>query len=281
MTIPESDRNPCLICERGRWCAFAACLILVAAATGCGKPRQAAARPAAPSPASPSGENKPLKTPPPIVNAAPAAPKPEKVVVAPQPPPPPVTPPELVAEEGNPLDEPEVVAVIEPESLPEPEPAPVTARASSRKSERTTSEDDGCGGALVAVRREREANPGDLELRLEESRVLRACGRTDLAIPLLLDLSVAERTIADVAHEIADTFRMSNEPGRAAMAFELCYIRDPAGWVWAARAAEAWLEAGERATARWWYEKARGAAPESPEVRALGTTFQAASLRDR
>ncbi len=266
MTTPQRDRNLCRIGARGPWCALAACLLAVGAATGCGKPQQAAAKPAAPAPASPSAAQKPARTPPQIVNAAPAAPKPEKAVVAPQPPP--AAAPEPVVAEVDPVTEPEpeVVAVIEPD----PEPVAVAA-----------DEDDGCGEALTEIRRQRAADPDDVSLRVEESRVLRLCGEHDRALTLLLDLSAAERTIADVAHEIADTFRMINEPGRAAMAFELCYIRDPEGWRWAARAAEAWLEAGERATARWWYEKARGAAPDSPEIKALGTTIQTASLRDR
>ena len=65
------------------------------------------------------------------------------------------------------------------------------------------------------------------------------------------------------------------------MAWELRYIHHPSAWRAAAHAAEAWIEAGRHEPAQWWYEKARRAAPNTPEVRALATVFQSAAVTDR
>jgi hypothetical protein len=138
-----------------------------------------------------------------------------------------------------------------------------------------------CEQALRQIRQARRTRPGDVALRLEEARMSRRCGQPRRALDLLLDLDAESRASQEIAHEIAEAFRMLQDPGKAAMAWELRYIVHPTAWGAAVRAAEAWLEADEHKPAWWWYEKARLAAPGAPDVQALATVFQSASASDR
>ncbi len=72
-----------------------------------------------------------------------------------------------------------------------------------------------------------------------------------------------------VSNEISASYRDLGEPAKAAAAWEHRFFRHPGAWRAALRAAEAWLEAGELERARVYLCKARLAAPDSAEVRAL------------
>ncbi len=58
------------------------------------------------------------------------------------------------------------------------------------------------------------------------------------------------------------------------MTWELRYIVDETAWEAAVHAATSWLEADVYDTAHWWFEQARKAAPDSPEVEMLSAVFE-------
>ncbi|MHC4273903.1 MAG: tetratricopeptide repeat protein [Planctomycetota bacterium] len=138
-----------------------------------------------------------------------------------------------------------------------------------------------CEQALEHFHYARQASPDDLDLRLWEAQAYRRCGWPGEALELLNELDAISRAQETVAAEIAECLHLLNEPGRAAMAWELRYIHHPKAWRAAAHAAEAWLAAGQRKPAQWWFEQARLAAPNTPEVRALATAFQSAAVTNR
>lgn len=127
----------------------------------------------------------------------------------------------------------------------------------------------------------RRIDAASMPLRILEATVHRRSGRADQSLVLLHDLSSPSRAAEPVARAIAESFRTLDQPGKAAMAWELRSIVHPEAWPAAAQAAAAWLEAGQRETARWWYERARAVSPDAPEVEALSTAFQSASVWDR
>ncbi|MHC4218860.1 MAG: tetratricopeptide repeat protein [Planctomycetota bacterium] len=167
-------------------------------------------------------------------------------------------------------------AASEPRRALEPE-----ARQDHRLLAETAARDGNCEQALEHFRYAREDYPEDLNLRLREAETFRRCGLPDVTVELLSELDARSRALEAITFEIAEAHRLMNEPGKAAMAWELRYIHHPTAWQAAARAAEAWLEAGQRNPARWWYEQARQAAPNTPEVRALATNFQSAAIINR
>ena len=138
-----------------------------------------------------------------------------------------------------------------------------------------------CEKALEHFNYARQASPDDLDLRVMEAETYRHCGWPDVTLELLSELDARSRALEPVAAEIAEAHRMLNEPGRAAMAWELRYIHHPKAWRAAAHAAESWMEAGQHKPAQWWFEQARLAAPNTPEIQALTTVIQSASVTNR
>ncbi len=217
---------------------------------GCGRPQPVAAVP------------QPAPRPAPVVVEQPAPIEPEPVIVEEAPPPDPAPV----------VEEPEPVRVAE--AAPE-EPVDYLALAEA------AADAGNCRMALKHIRRLRADEPGDLMLRLREAMMCNDCQQPRQALELLLDLDARTRAGEPFAAEIARAFFSINEPGKAAMTWELRYIIDPSAWNAAAQAAIAWLEAGVNRPAHWWYERARAAAPDSPEVQMLGTVIEAARDNDQ
>ncbi len=126
-----------------------------------------------------------------------------------------------------------------------------------------------CPGALRQVLEARRIDGANLAIRVQQARIHRRCDEPRRALELLVTLGDRERSEAAVTGEISAGFRDLGEPVKAAEAWEHRLLRHPAAWRAALGAAEAWLEAGERERARIYLRKARLAAPDSAEVRAL------------
>jgi tetratricopeptide (TPR) repeat protein len=197
----------------------------------------------------------------------------ETVIAAAEPAPAAKEPARVIAAE--PVETPFVEAV-EPSTASEPEHAADHAGLAT-----AAMEQGDCERALEHFHYARQESPDDLELRLNEARTYRHCGWPDVSLELLSELDARSRALEPVAAEIAEAHRMLNEPGRAAMAWELRYIHHPRAWRAAAHAAQAWMEAGQHRPAQWWFEQARLAAPNTPEVQALTTVIQSASVTTR
>lgn len=230
---------------------------------GCGKPQPAGAAAAQPPPAPP-----PPRTAPAVVERpAPIEPVPVPVVVA--------TPPEAEEPEPVPVAEaaPEALAPDEPDEPDEPADYLALAEAAADAGD--------CRMALEHIRRLRVDEPANLQLRLREAMLCNDCRQPQQALALLVGLDARTRATEPFAAEIARAFFGLDQPGKAAMAWELRYIIDPSAWNAAAQASIAWLEAGVNRPAHWWYERARAAAPDSPEVRMLTTVMQSARSNDR
>ena len=169
--------------------------------------------------------------------------------------------------------EPEPVQVVEvveaePEVVPQPEPMNLLAAA-------TEASDRGdCATALRYVRKYRTEQTDNIMLRIREAGLANDCGQPQRAIDLLVDLDASTRAMEPVTAALADAYLMTNRPGKAAMTWELRYIVDKNAWEAAIHASTSWLEADVYSTALWWYEQARKAAPDSPEVVMLSTVFE-------
>ena len=120
------------------------------------------------------------------------------------------------------------------------------------------------------------AIPESVVTRLIDAREVLGCAADEGDLGAALDYRIHMATA-----EIAQAFLNINEPGKAAMAWELRYIIEPSAWDAAAQAAIAWIEAGMTRPATWWYERARVAAPDSPEVQMLATVIQSARANER
>ncbi len=191
--------------------------------------------------------------------------QPRPVAVAPAPAPAPVRPAPVVA------PEPVVVEVVEPEPPVMAEPdEPVNLLAAANEA----ADRGDCATALEYVRRFRADQPDNLMLRIREAGLSNDCGQPQRAIDLLIDLDASTRAMEPVAAILADAYLLMNRPGQAAMTWELRYIVDDTAWDAAAHAATSWLEADVYSTAQWWFEQARKAAPDSPEVEMLATFFE-------
>jgi hypothetical protein len=170
---------------------------------------------------------------------APAAEQPARVVEEPvrvvEKPAPPIekndTPVAAGPEETPVVDAVETPAALE---LPSPPDHAALAEAAMRQGN--------CEKALEHFHYAREADPGDLELRLREAAAYRHCGWPDVTVELLSELDARSRALEPVAAEIAEAHRRLDQPGRAAMAWELRYIHHPKAWRAAAHAAEAWMD---------------------------------------
>ncbi len=138
-----------------------------------------------------------------------------------------------------------------------------------------------CEISLVTLAGARLADPDQLRLNIQNARTCHSCGRTEEALEALMTLDARSRAEEVATAEIAEVFRMVGEPGKAALIWEVRYMRHPSNWRAAAQAAEAWLKAGAPQAAQWWYGRARDAAPDAPEVRSLTAAFSSATLHDR
>ncbi len=175
--------------------------------------------------------------------------------------------------EPTPVVEPEpvVVEVVEPEPpvIAEPD-EPVNLLAAANEAARRGD----CATALEYVRRFRTEQPDNLMLRIREAGLSNDCGQPQHAIDLLIDLDANTRALEPVTAALADAYLLTNRPGKAAMTWELRYIVDETAWDAAVHASTSWLEADVYSTAYWWFEQARRAAPDSPEVEMLATVFE-------
>jgi tetratricopeptide (TPR) repeat protein len=121
----------------------------------------------------------------------------------------------------------------------------------------------------------RDIDGADIELRVQEARIHRRGGEPGRALELLVTLGDADRARATVTAEISAAYAALDRHADAARAWSHRYgsssLRpdDPTVWRCAVRAAEQWLEAGDRMKARLWLDQAKLLAPESPEVLAL------------
>ncbi len=127
--------------------------------------------------------------------------------------------------------------------------------------------------AIEHIEEARRIAPNDLALRIQEARVRRLCDQPRRALELLVLLTEQERAEEAVASQIASCYRLLGQPAKAAQAWQHRYQLRPDAWRAAARAARAHLDAKQPDEARWWYERARLAAPTSPEVKSLDEAF--------
>ena len=127
--------------------------------------------------------------------------------------------------------------------------------------------------AIEHIEEARRIAPNDLTIRVQEARVRRLCDQPRRALELLVLLTEQERAEEAVVSEIASCYRLLGQPAKAAQAWRHRYQLRPEAWRAAARAAQAYLDAKQPDEARWWYERARLAAPTSPEVKSLDEAF--------
>ncbi len=165
----------------------------------------------------------------------------------------------------------EVVEVVEPEPELVAEPTgPVNLLAAADEA----ADRGDCATALEYVRRVRTEQPDNIMLRIREAGLSNDCGQPQHAIDLLIDLAASTRAMEPITAILAEAYLMTNRPGKAAMTWELRYIVDETAWDAAVHASTSWLEADVYSTAYWWFEQARKAAPDSPEVQMLATVFE-------
>jgi len=167
--------------------------------------------------------------------------------------------------------EPEPVTVVEPEPVLVAEPIePVNLLAAATEA----SKRGDCATALRYVHKYRTEQTDNIMLRIREAGLANDCGQPQRAIDLLIHLDPNTRAMEPVTAALADAYLMTNRPGKAAMTWELRYIVDKTAWEAAIHASTSWLEADVYSTALWWYEQARKAAPNSPEVVMLSAVFE-------
>ena len=170
--------------------------------------------------------------------------------------------------------EPELVEVVEVAKA-EPEAAIELIEVHNLLAAATEASNRGdCATALRYVRRYRTELTDNTMLRIREAGLANDCGQPQRAIDLLIDLDPSTRAMEPVTAAMADAYLMTNRPAKAAMIWERRYIVDKSAWEAAVHASTAWLEADLYSTAQWWYEQARKAAPDSPEVVMLSGFFE-------
>ena len=126
--------------------------------------------------------------------------------------------------------------------------------------------------ALRHMAEARRIQPNDIGLRAQEAKIHRRMGDPKVGLQLLLSLGPSDRAQEVVAVEIASCYEQIGEPINAARAWQQCYQAKPTdsrAYLWAVRAAESLLKAGEREQATLWLQQAQLAAPQAPEVKAL------------
>jgi tetratricopeptide (TPR) repeat protein len=132
--------------------------------------------------------------------------------------------------------------------------------------------------ALRHIKEARNIDPGNLGIRIQEARIRRQCDEPRRGLELLLALDEQQRAEESVTAEIAQCQLALGEPIGAARAWEHRYRhnpRQPTAWRAAVRAAEAYLAAGRRDDALWWWQQARAVAPDQAEVIALQKALEA------
>ncbi len=134
--------------------------------------------------------------------------------------------------------------------------------------------EDNQAKAIEHIEEARRIDPQTLALRIQEAKVRRRCGQPRRGLELLVMLDEKQRAEEAVAYEIAECYLLLGKPMKSAKAWEHRYRRHPSAWLAAVRVAEALLEADRPEEARIWYEQARLAAPEAPQVRSLAESFE-------
>jgi predicted Zn-dependent protease len=138
------------------------------------------------------------------------------------------------------------------------------------------------GLALEHIAEARRIEPDNLGIRIQEARIRRQLDQPRQALEMLLALDEAARAQEAVTSEIAACQRALGEPEDAARTWQLRYqhVRgQPNAWRSAVEVAKAWLDAGQREKAMWWYGQASHAAPGDPEVEELGQAIWPAGDR--
>jgi tetratricopeptide (TPR) repeat protein len=126
-----------------------------------------------------------------------------------------------------------------------------------------------CDRALARTAEARRIEPGRLGFRVQEAKIRRRCGQPVIALELLATLGDRQRAEEAVVYEIAASYGVLGEHRKAAEAWLHRYRSHPSSWLAAVRAAGAFLEAGDRAEAKQWIQRAEAAAGSTPEVRAV------------
>ncbi len=133
-----------------------------------------------------------------------------------------------------------------------------------------------CDRAMARIAEARRIEPGRLGFRVQEAKIRRRCGEPVSALELLATLDDRQRAEEAVVHELAASYVALGEHRKAAQAWLHRYRSHPSSWQAAVRAAEAFLEAGDRAEARRWLQRAKAAAGSTPDVRAVEEALIAA-----
>ena len=133
-----------------------------------------------------------------------------------------------------------------------------------------------CDRALACIAEARRIEPGQLGFRVQDAKIRRRCGEPVGALELLATLDDRQRAEEAVVHELAASYVALGEHRKAAEAWLHRYRSRPSSWEAAVRAAEAFLEAGDRAEARRWLQRAKAAAGSTPDVRAVEEALSAA-----
>jgi tetratricopeptide (TPR) repeat protein len=131
--------------------------------------------------------------------------------------------------------------------------------------------------AIVHAREARRIDPANVDVRVQEAKVLRRAGRPREALEVLVGLSANERAQEAVAYEISASYEDMKEYLNAARAWEHCVKVNPLSdkaWQYQTLAASLLLTAGEREQAWMWLQQAKLAAPNAPEVKELEAAFK-------
>lgn len=131
--------------------------------------------------------------------------------------------------------------------------------------------------AIVHAREARRIDPTNVDVRVQEAKVLRRAGRPKEALELLVGLSPAERAQEAVAYEVSSSYEAMKDYLNAARAWEHCVKTNPLSdkaWQYQTLAAALLLKAGEREQAWMWLQQAKMAAPNAPEVKELEAAFE-------
>lgn len=131
--------------------------------------------------------------------------------------------------------------------------------------------------ALGHIEQARQIEPASLPIRLAESRIRRGCNQPRRALELLLALDADTRAQRAVTSEIVESYRALGDHSGAARAWEHRFRSHPSEWRAAVAASQAWVAAGDREAAAELLDRARLAAPDAPEVRALAHTIYSSS----
>jgi tetratricopeptide (TPR) repeat protein len=126
--------------------------------------------------------------------------------------------------------------------------------------------------AIAHIERARSLAPEDVGIRIVEARVHRESGSPRRSVEMLVGLGRTVRSSEALSSELAEAY-VALEDHRAAanvwMAFHAEHATEPGAWRAAARVAWRLLDAGERAEAGAWLDRARPSAPDAPEIAAL------------